>query len=172
MLRSIACILAAGVLFGLGGCATTPADPEQPTPAQLVRPERSNRATLPPDRQIFINHRGMIVPIQDPHIHMERAQRAYARGRTTLAANEVEKVRGGVLWFEARAIGERRRQLEEAARALKKLERRLRRREVDSYKVLDGAFQETLDILGSSVNDPFEPPAHASPDPPGAEAHE
>ena len=121
-------------------------------PATLVRPARAHRSELPPGQKIFIRQRGVIVQIQDPHIHMARAQRAYARGRSTLAAGEVEKVRGGVLWFEERASGERRRRLQEAAQGLRKLERQLRRREVDSYKVLDGAFQEILDVLGGPSN--------------------
>lgn len=134
------------------GCvAATPLAPGE-TPASLVRPARAHRSEFPPGQKIFIQQRGVIVQIQDPHIHMARAQRAYARGRSTLAAGEVEKVRGGVLWFEERASGERRRQLEAAAQGLRKLERQLRRREVDSYKVLDGAFQEILDVLGGPSN--------------------
>ena len=141
------CLLAAGLL----GCAASSFAPAE-TPATLVQPTRAQRAEFPPGQKIFIRQRGLIVRIQDPHIHMQRAQRAYARGRSTLAASEVEKVRGGVLWFEERATGERRRQLQEVARGLKQLERQLRRREVDSYRVLDGAFQDTLDVLGGPSN--------------------
>jgi len=113
-------------------------------------PERAplrSRAKFPPGEKVFMNHRGIIERIWDPDLHMALARRAYVRGRSTLAATEVERVRAGVLWFEERAAGDRRQRLEAAGRTLRLLERKLRRREIDTVRTLDVVFQSTLDSL-------------------------
>ncbi len=160
MLRLLAICLAAVLLVGCQSPATpAPATAlDAPWPEAPERPRLRHRAQFPPGERIFMNHRGVIVRIQDPDLHMKFARRAFVRGRATLAATEVEKVRAGVLWFGNRAAGDRRKQLHESARNLRMLERKLRRREIDTVRALDVAFSEALDALeGRKATAPISP---------------
>ena len=130
--RTLAWLL--GLALLAGGCVSAEGDGSAGT----------HRARFPGGQKVFINHRGTLTRIQEPRHHMANARRAFEHGRFTLAAIEVEKVAGGVRWFAEHAHGQRRRDIEEAARALRKLEKMLRRREVDSIRVLDEAFADTL----------------------------
>ncbi len=145
MFRTLAAIaLASAVAVATFGCQSSSLAASADTPPAPEPPRLGLRGQFPPGLKVFINQRGVIVRIQDPDFHMAVARRAYAHGRHTLAANEVEKVRGGVGWFEERASGARHKRLGDAMRALRMLERQLRRHEVDSIRVLDGVFQDTL----------------------------
>ena len=147
-----ATLLATALAVGAIGCQNPSPDAMVDIPPAPETPRLGLRGQFPPGVKVFINHRGMRVRIQEPDFHMRQARRAYTHGRHTLAATEVEKVRGGVLWFEARAAGERRKRLTDAARALRMLERKLRRRELDSIRVLDGVFQDTLRVLSGDYS--------------------
>ncbi len=153
MFRTLAAIaLATALAAGSLGCQSTPPEVLADTPPAPEPPRLGLRGQFPPGEKVFLNHRGVIIRIQDPDFHMRIARRAHTKGRHTLAANEAEKVRGGVRWFEARAAGERRKRLGDAVRALRMLEMQLRKHEVDSIRVLDGVFQETLRVLSGDYS--------------------
>lgn len=137
-------VLAVALATVVIGCQGPSPDALLMTPPAPTPPRLGPRGHFPPGERVFLNHRGTIERIEEPDFHMRLARRAFARGRFTLAAHEVERVRGGVRWFEDRAAGERRKRLIQSQRALRMLERQLRRREVDSIRVLDGVFKETL----------------------------
>lgn len=145
-------VLAVALATVAVGCQTNSPDALEVTPPAPTPPHLGPRGHFPPGTRVFLNHRGVIERIEEPDFHMRLARRAFARGRFTLAAHEVERVRGGVRWFEDRATGERRRRLIESQRALRTLERQLRRREVDSIRVLDGVFQTTLRVIAGDLS--------------------
>ena len=157
--RLAATVLATALALGGLGCQSPSPDALSDTPPAPQPPRLGLRGRFPPGEQVFIDRRGIVERIQEPDFHMGIARRAYSHGRHTLAAIEVEKVRGGVMWFESRAAGERRRRLEDASRALRLLERKLRKREVDSIRVLDGVFQDTLRALSGDYEVRENPPA-------------
>ncbi len=154
--RLSAIALAVALSAAMAGCQSPSRDALADSPQAPTPPRLGSRGQFPPGTRVFVNHRGTVVPIQEPDFHMRVARRAYAHGRYALAANEVEKVRGGVRWFEERSGGTRRKRLAEASRALHMLARELRKREVDSIRVLDGVFQDTLHVLGDSQAASFE----------------
>ena len=105
-------------------------------------------------------------PIVEPHIYLPRAQRAFAKGHRSAAAENLEKAAAGFDYFSERAAGEDRRQLDLASRALGKLARDLRRGEVDEVTTLERAIADAHRVL--SGERALTPAAPVGPPPPGA----
>jgi hypothetical protein len=102
-----------------------------------------------------------IEPISEPHIHLGRAERAFAKGQRAYAAENLEKAAAGFAYFRERAAGEDRRQLDLAGRALEELAREVRRGDVAEVTTLERAIADARRVLaGEAV---MSEPAVAAP---------
>ncbi len=103
--------------------------------------------------------------LRNPATHMRLARRAFERDRLRLAASEVEKLAAGVQWFEEQAHGAHSRALRQALVALQVLEMVLRAGQVDSVRLLDDVFADTMRALEGDIEpaDAADPAAPADP---------
>ncbi|HEY8122954.1 MAG TPA: hypothetical protein VII78_16655 [Myxococcota bacterium] len=99
------------------------------------------------DRVYYQRSDRELEPIVEPHIYLARAERAFARGSRSYAAENLEKAAAGFGYFSARAAGTDRRQLEFAGRALDELARSVRRGEVDGVAVMADALSVARRVL-------------------------
>ena len=86
-------------------------------------------------------------PIAEPRIHLTRAERAFAKGNRSYAAENLEKAAAGFSYFEERAAGEDRRQLNRAGRALERLARQVRRDDPDALEVFASTVANAQRVL-------------------------
>jgi Asp-tRNA(Asn)/Glu-tRNA(Gln) amidotransferase B subunit len=111
------------------------------------------------DRVYYQRYDRMLERVQEPHIHLARAERAFAKGHRSYAAENLEQAAVGFDYFSERAAGEDRRQLDLAKRALEKLARDVRRGDVDEVTTLERALSDARRVLaGEAV---METPAAA-----------
>jgi hypothetical protein len=99
------------------------------------------------DRVYYETHHRRFEPISEPHIHLTRAARSFANGNRSYAAENLEKAAAGFSYFEDRAAGEDRRQLDRAGRALSKLARQVRRGDVDGVEIVERAVRDAERVL-------------------------
>jgi len=99
------------------------------------------------DRVYYETHYRRLEPISEPHIHLARAARSFANGNRSYAAENLEKAAAGFSYFEERAAGEDRRQLDRAGRALAKLARQVRRGDVDGVEIVERAVSDAQRVL-------------------------
>jgi hypothetical protein len=99
------------------------------------------------DRVFYETRFRRLEPISEPHIHLTRAARSFANGNRSYAAENLEKAAAGFSYFEERAAGEDRRQLDRAGRALEKLARRVRRGDVDGVEIVERAVSDAQRVL-------------------------
>jgi hypothetical protein len=89
--------------------------------------------------------------VVEPHFHLERAERGFAKGLTSYAADNLEMAAVGFDYFKQRAAGEDRRQLDLAARALEKLARAVRRGEIGEATELERAVEDARRVLAGEA---------------------
>ncbi|MBM4382309.1 MAG: hypothetical protein FJ091_02955 [Deltaproteobacteria bacterium] len=99
------------------------------------------------DRVYYETFHRRFEPISEPHIHLTRAARAFANASRWYAAENLEKAAAGFSYFEERAAGEDRRQLDRAGRALEKLARQVRRGDVDGVEIVERAVSDAQRVL-------------------------
>jgi phytoene dehydrogenase-like protein len=98
--------------------------------------------------RVFTQRFGRIIePISEPRIHLDRAERAFAKGHRAYAAENLEKAAAGFRYFRERAAGEDRRQLDLAGRALERLARDVRRGDLEELNTLQGALSDARRVL-------------------------
>jgi hypothetical protein len=113
------------------------------------------------DRVYYQSYTHRIELVAEPHIHLGRAESAFAKGHRSYAAENLEKAAVGFHYFSERTAGEDRRQLDLARRALEKLAREIRRGDVDEVTTLSRALADARRVLaGEAV---MELPAAAQP---------
>jgi hypothetical protein len=100
--------------------------------------------------KVFIRQREQFVRISEPHIHLTRAQRSFAKGHRSAAADELEKASAGFAYFEDRAAGEHRAQLRLASRALTKLADDVRDGDVQEITEVDRAVADAKRVLAGT----------------------
>ena len=108
--------------------------------------------------------------VDEPQYHLERAERGFAKGLRSYAADNLEMAVAGFDYFKQRSAGEDREQLDLAARGLEKLARAVRRGEIQEITELHRAIEDARRVLaGEAV---MSKPAAAPKDAPPAEAPE
>ncbi len=117
------------------------------------------------DRVYYQRYGRVIEPISEPHIHLTRAERAFAKGHRAAAADNLEKAAAGFDYFSERAAGTDRRQLDLAGRALEKLAHDVRRGEVDEVTTMERALSDARRVLAGEavMTVPSAAPAAAQP---------
>ncbi len=107
----------------------------------------------------------VLEPISEPHIHLTRAERAFASGHRASAAENLEKAAAGFDYFSDRAAGTDRKQLALASRALEKLAGDVRRGEVDEITTMERALSDARRVLAgeAAMSAPSAAPAAALP---------
>jgi hypothetical protein len=103
------------------------------------------------DRVYYQRYGRSFERIVEPHFHLTRAERAFAKGHRSYAAENLEKAAAGFDYFSERAAGEDRRQLDLASRALHKLARDVRRGEVAEVTTLERAIAEARRVLAGEA---------------------
>jgi hypothetical protein len=93
-------------------------------------------------------------------VHLDRAQRSFAKNQLGSAADELEKAAAGFAYFADRAAGARRNELEHAERGLTKLADDVRAKRVGEATNLDRALADARRIL---AGDPPPEPRAAPP---------
>ena len=99
------------------------------------------------DRVFYESHHRTLERIVEPHFHLTRAERAFAKGHRAYAAENLEKAAAGFGYFRERSAGEDRRQLDLARRALEKLAREVRRGNVDEVTTVERAVEDARRVL-------------------------
>jgi hypothetical protein len=89
--------------------------------------------------------------VVEPHFHLERAERGFAKGMRSYAADNLEMAAVGFDYFKRRSAGEDRRQLDMAARALEKLARAVRRGEIQEVTELERAIEDARRVLAGEA---------------------
>jgi hypothetical protein len=117
------------------------------------------------DRVYYQRYGRVLEPISEPHIHLTRAERAFAKGHRSVAADNLEKAAAGFDYFSERAAGTDRKQLDLASRALEKLARDVRRNEIDEITTLERALADARRVLAgeAAMTVPSAAPAAAQP---------
>jgi hypothetical protein len=117
------------------------------------------------DRVYYQRYGHTFERIVEPHVHLTRAERAFAMGHRSYAAENLEKAAAGFDYFRERAAGEDRRQLDLASGALEKLARDVRRGEIDEVTTIERAVGDARRVLaGESVMaKPSATPTGAAP---------
>lgn len=119
------------------------------------------------DRVYYQRTARWLEPVSEPHIHLDRAERAFAKGHRLYAAENLEKAAAGFRYFEERAAGGDRQQLRLAGRALDALAREVRRGAVAEVNTLANALSDARRVLageaamtspGASPSAPAAPP--------------
>jgi Asp-tRNA(Asn)/Glu-tRNA(Gln) amidotransferase B subunit len=103
------------------------------------------------DRVYYQSYYRVFEPVAEPHIHLDRAERAFAKGHRAYAAENLEKAAAGFDYFSERAAGEDRHQLDLAQRALEKLARDVRRGEIDEVTTLARALSDARKVLAGEA---------------------
>jgi hypothetical protein len=103
------------------------------------------------DRVYHQRYGRVLERIVEPRFHLDRAERAFAKGHRAYAADNLEKAAAGFDYFKERAAGEDRRQLDLASRALEKLARGVRRGEVDEVTTLERALADARRVLAGEA---------------------
>jgi hypothetical protein len=113
------------------------------------------------DRVYYQRYDRELEQVQDPHFHLAIAERAFAKGHLSYAADNLEKAAAGFHYFSDRAAGEDRRQLDLAKLALEKLAREVRRGDIDELTTVERALSDARRVLaGEAVMvTPAAPPA-------------
>jgi hypothetical protein len=107
------------------------------------------------DRVYYNRAARWLEPVSEPHIHLGRAERAFAKGHRLYAAENLEKAAAGFRYFEERAAGTDRQQLRLAGRALGALAREVRRGDVAEINTLQNALDDARRVLaGEAVMTP------------------
>ena len=116
------------------------------------------------DRVYYESNHRTLERVVEPHFHLTRAERAFAKGHRAYAAENLEKAAAGFGYFRERAAGEERRQLDLAQRALEKLAGDVRRGRVAEATTVERAVADARRVLaGESVMvDPDAAPAGGS----------
>ncbi len=111
--------------------------------------------------KVFIRLHEQFERISEPDVHLERAQRSFAKGHRSVSADELEKASAGFAYFEDRSAGERSADLRLASRALSKLADDMRRGEVLETTELDRAVADAMRVLLAipQTPTPVGPPA-------------
>lgn len=124
------------------------------------------------DQVYWQRYANQLERVVEPHFHLERAERGFAKGLTSYAADNLEMAAVGFDYFKQRAAGEDRRQLDLAARALEKLARAVRRGEIEEVTELERAVEDARRVLaGEAVMvKPAAAPEPAAPAEPEASA--
>ena len=135
MARSLAASLALLAAFAVAGSATA----------------REYRFFEGSDRVYYESYHRTLERVVEPHFHLTRAERAFAKGHRSYAAENLEKAAAGFGYFEERAAGEDRRQLDLARRALEKLAREVRRGNVDEPTTLERAVADARRVLAGEA---------------------
>ncbi len=107
--------------------------------------------------KVFIRQHEEFVRISEPDVHLQRAQRRFAKGMQSGAADELEKAAAGFAYFAERAAGDARRELTLASRALSKLADETRGGRVDEITTLDRAIADAMRVLSGEPAKPAEP---------------
>jgi hypothetical protein len=132
-LRSVA-ISAVPILLtaAIVACASRPAHEEAGPPTPTVRGGEKVYAPTGAGQRLE--------PVVDPEFHMAAARRDYLAGLRGAASREIEKLAAFMSYEADRAVGERRRAIEESREELVKLGKEIGRGEVDSVERLDRSF--------------------------------
>jgi hypothetical protein len=112
--------------------------------------------------KVFIRQHEMFFRVQEPHVEMKRARKAFEAGHRAVAADDLERAAVGFAYFADRAAGEDRKQLEATEKALNQLADRVRRGEVDGVGELDALFADAEKVL---AKESLTVPAATSPAP-------
>jgi Asp-tRNA(Asn)/Glu-tRNA(Gln) amidotransferase B subunit len=115
------------------------------------------------DRVYYQRYDRELERVQEPHFHLARAERAFAKGHRSYAADNLEQAAAGFDYFSERAAGEDRRQLDLASRALVKLARDVRRGDVDELTTLERALSDARRVLAGEAVMVTPPAAPAQP---------
>lgn len=103
------------------------------------------------DRVYYESSHRTLERVVEPHFHLTRAERAFAKGHRAYAAENLEKAAVGFDYFSDRAAGEDRRQLDLARRALEKLARDVRRGDVAEVTTLERALADARRVLAGEA---------------------
>lgn len=120
------------------------------------------------DRVYYQRTARWLEPVSEPHVHLDRAERAFAKGHRLYAAENLEKAAAGFRYFEERAAGTDRQQLRLAGRALDALARDVRRGDVAEINTLQSALHDARRVLAGEAA--MTPPATAPAAPAAAPA--
>lgn len=124
-----------------------------------------------PGEKVYIRQHEQFFAVQEPHVHMKLARRAFEKGLNSVAADEIERAAVGFAYFAQRGAGQDRKQLEASSQALGDLASEVRKGDVDGVGQLDLVFKDARRVLaGESLKEPAAAGAPAAPSAPSEPA--